>query len=164
MSINPFNDKIRQIAERAAVENKVELVHADVFGSKKSVTVRIFIDKEGGVSVEDCSVISRAVEAALDADDFIPSAYMLEVSSPGIERELYSPADFVKFCGSFAKVRLREAINNQRNFSGQILSVEGEEINFADKTGGSVRFPYSSVVKANLEIDIDSELKNSGKR
>ncbi len=164
MNQNPFNDKIRQIAETAAVENALEFVHSEVLGSKKSFTVRVYIDKQGGVTVEDCSTVSRKIEAALDADDFIPAAYILEVSSPGIERELYNLADFVKYNGSAAKIRTHTPINAQRNFRGSISGIEGEEIIFEDKINGIVKIPFEAIAKANLEVDLNEELKNSGKR
>jgi ribosome maturation factor RimP len=100
----------------------------------------------------------------LDVEDFIPSAYLLEVSSPGLERELYSLKDFEKFVGSLAKVKTDAAINGQKNFRGRINAVENDEVVFDDKTSGTIRFPYSAVAKANLEIDLDEELKRSEKR
>ncbi len=164
MNNNPFNDKIRQIAQLAAAENGVEFIHSEVLGSKKSFTVKVYIDKPGGVTVEDCSVVSRKIDAALDADDFIPAAYILEVSSPGIERELYSLQDFIKFNGSAAKIRTHKPIGAQRNFRGAISGIEGEEIIFDDKTSGILKIPFAEIAKANLEVDLNEELKNSGKR
>lgn len=161
-----ITEQVRNIAAAAAEKNSLELVHVDVIGTPKKPTVRVFIDKPetaGGVSVEDCTRMSRALEAILDAEDFISSAYVLEVSSPGLERELYSLRDFEKFSGQLAKVRTHEPINGQRNFRGRIQTVDGEEIVFADKTSGQVRFPYRFVAKANLEIDLEEEFKRSGK-
>ncbi len=74
-------------------------------GTQRKPSVRIFIDKPEGVTLDDCSNMSRRVEAVLDAEDFIPTAYNLEVSSPGLERELYSLKDFEKFAGNLAKVK-----------------------------------------------------------
>lgn len=159
MSGNPVEEQIREIAIRVAVENDFEFVHSEVAGTKRNLTVRIFIDKQGGVTIEDCSTYSRQIEAVFDAEDIIPTAYLLEVSSPGLERELYSLKDFVKYTGHLAKVKTHQPINGQRNFKGKIVSVENEEIIFADKTSGEVRFPYGAVAKANLEIDLEEELK-----
>lgn len=156
-------ERIQEIAERAAAENGLELVHVDVLGAGRSPTVRIFIDKEGGITHEDCSVVSREVGAILDEEDFISSAYMLEVSSPGLERQLYSLKDFEKFAGKPARVKTYKPINGQRNFSGRIKTIENEEIVFDDKTSGEVRFPFESVAKANLEIDIEEEFKRNEK-
>jgi ribosome maturation factor RimP len=157
-------EKIQEIAGRVAADKNLELVHVDVLGAERSPTVRIFIDKEGGVTHEDCSLVSREVGAVLDAEDFISSAYILEVSSPGLERQLYSLKDFEKFAGNLARVKTYKPINGQRNFRGKIKSVEGEQIIFDDKTSGEVRFPYDVVAKANLEIDIEEEFRRSEKR
>lgn len=157
-------ERVQQIAAQAAASNNLELVHVDVVGTAKSPTVRVFIDKPGGVSVENCTAVSRQMEAVLDAEDFIPSAYVLEVSSPGLERELYSLKDFEKFSGNLAKVRTHQPISGQRNFRGRIKVVSDEEILFDDKTNGEVRIPFGLVAKANLEIDLEEELKRNGKR
>jgi ribosome maturation factor RimP len=147
-----------------AEKNGLELVHVDVVGTMKKPTVRVFVDKPGGVTVEDCSAVSRQLSNILDEEDFISSAYVLEVSSPGLERELYSLKDFARFAGHLAKVRTHQPIDGQRNFRGRIKTTEGEEIVFQDKTNGEVRFPYDLVAKANLEIDLDEELNRNAKR
>lgn len=159
MSNSLINDKVRQVAESVVKDKGLELVHVETVGTQRKPTVRIFIDKPGGVTIEDCSNVSREVGAVLDAEDLIPSAYLLEVSSPGIERQLYSLQDFVKFSGQMAKVKTQTDVNGQKNFRGRILTVEGEEIVFEDRTSGTVRFPYSAVAKANLEVDFEEELK-----
>lgn len=151
--------RIREIASEVASRNALEFVHSEVVGTRGSMTVRVFIDKPSGVSHEDCEMVSRDLSAILDADDIIPSAYILEVSSPGLERGLYSQADFIRFAGNMAKVKTRAAINGQRNFRGKIVEVRGDTIVFDDKTNGDVEFPYSEVLKANLEIDLEEELK-----
>ena len=164
MGKQTVNERINEAATAVAGKNGLELVQAQVVGASKNLTIRVFIDKTGGVTHEDCTLVSRQLEAVLDAEDFIPSAYLLEVSSPGIERELYSLQDFKRFAGHLAKVKTSTAINGQKNFRGRITAIEGEEIIFADKTSGEVRFPYSAVAKANLEIDLEEELKRSSER
>lgn len=156
-----IDERIRETAARITEENNLELVHAQTVGTSKNLTVRIYIDKTGGVTHEDCSKISRQLEAVFDAEDFIPLAYLLEVSSPGLERELYSLNDFGKFIGSLAKIKTNTPVDGQKNFRGRIKNVEDEEIIFDDKTRGTVRFPYSAVAKANLEIDLEEELKKA---
>ncbi len=153
--------KVQETAEKIVVDNSFELVHVKVSGSAEKPLVQIFIDKPKGISHEDCSIISRELGTIFDAEDFISSAYILEVSSPGLERELYSLQDFRKFIGSLAKVRTNQAVNGQRNFSGRIKSIEKDEIVFDDKTKGIVKFTYSFVAKANLEIDIDEEFRRA---
>ena len=164
MNTHEIAGQIRNIAVRIAEENNLELVHSEVLGSKRNPVVRIYIDKPDGVTHQDCSTVSRQIEAVLDAEDYVGSAYVLEVSSPGLERELYNLKDFEKFTGNPARVKTNAPIDGQKNFSGRILKVEDEEIIFDDKTRGEVRFPYSAVAKANLEIDLKEELKRSGER
>lgn len=163
MERDPIAERIDKIAVRAARDNGVEFLYSDIAGSKRNMTVRIYIDKPGGVTIEDCSTVSRDVEAVLDADDFIPSAYVLEISSPGLERPLFSLEDFEKFAGKKAKVKTTEPLNGQANFNGRIATVDGGEIVFDDKTRGEVRIPFEKISKANLKVDLAEEF-NKKKR
>ena len=164
ISTHIASEQIRTVAVRITEENNLEFVHSEVLGSKRNPIVRIYVDKPGGVTHQDCSTVSRQIEAVLDAEDYIGSAYTLEVSSPGLERELYSLKDFEKYVGSLARVKTNTPVDGQKNFRGRITAIKGEEIIFADKTSGEVRFPYSAVAKANLEIDLEEELRRSGER
>jgi ribosome maturation factor RimP len=159
MEPNSIESKVRSLAEKAAAERGLEFVHLELAGTKRNQVLRIFIDKPGGVTVEDCSEVSRGVEAAMDADDFMPGPYVLEVSSPGLDRELYSLADFVKFVGSKAKAKVRDTDGKAKSYNGRIVAVEGEEITFEDRSEGEVKFPYSAVAKANLKFDLKDDLK-----
>src|SRR5216110_2030689 len=113
-------DRIREIAEQAAIDHGLELVHAEVAGPEGHPIVRVFLDKPGGVTHDDCSGVSTQIGTVLDVEDFIHAAYTLEVSSPGIERGLYKPADYERFAGSVARIKLRVPLNGQRNFRGTI--------------------------------------------
>jgi ribosome maturation factor RimP len=130
----------------------------------RSAAVRIFIDKPGGVTHEDCSLVSHHVSTVLDVEDYIHSAYTLEVSSPGLERGLYRRADYERFAGRLAKMKARQPVNGQRNFRGRIVGVEGDEVLFDDNTNGRVRVPVEQIAKANLEIDIDEEFRLAAER
>ena len=158
MQTNPIESRVKSIARKAAEDQGLEFVHLELAGTKRNQVLRIFIDKPGGVTVEDCSNVSHGVEAAMDADDFMPGPYVLEVSSPGLDRELYDLTDFVKFAGKKAKVKVREE-EGVKSYNGRILSVEGEEVTFEDRNEGEVKFPYSAVAKANLKFDIQDDLK-----
>ncbi len=155
---------VREIAVQATEENGLEFVHAEVAGTNRNLTIRVFIDKEGGVTHEDCALVSREIGAVLDEQDIVALSYTLEVSSPGLERGLYSLSDFERFAGHLAKVKTEKAIDGQKNFRGRILGIEDENVVFDDKTNGSMRFPYNTVAKANLEVDLEEELKRSGER
>jgi len=151
--------RIREIAAKIAEDRGVELVHSEVAGTKRDSVVRIYIDKPDGVTLDDCGGFSSAIEELLDAEDFIPGKYVLEVSSPGIERELYSLADFEKFKGKLVKVKTTQEFTGQKNFVGNLTGVDGSEITIDDRTVGETTFPYEAVAKANLKIDLDAEFK-----
>lgn len=150
-------DQVRDIAQKVAIDRKVELVHVEIAGTKRDSVLRIYIDKPGGVTLDDCSQFSRDVESVMDLQDIIPSRYVLEVSSPGIERELYSLDDFRRFAGRLAKVKTTAEIGGQKTFVGSIDAVDGDEITINDRTSGSVTFPYRIVAHANLKIDLSKE-------
>jgi len=151
--------RVQEIAERVAIDHGLELVHAEVAGPDNKPIVRVFIDKPQGVTHDDCKEVSTHMGTILDVEDFIHSAYTLEVSSPGIERGLYKRADFERFAGSNAKLKTRQAIAGQRNFRGRLLGIEGDEIVFDDRTNGRVQIPLDLVTKANLEVDVEEELR-----
>lgn len=156
--------RVREIAESAAAERGLELVHVEFAGGPRSPALRIFIDKPEGVTHEDCSELSHHVGTVLDVEDFIPGTYTLEVSSPGLERGLYKHADYERFAGKLAKLKSRVAVNGQRNFRGRIVGVEGEEVVFDDVTNGRVRVHVQDIVKANLEIDVEEEFRLAEER
>jgi ribosome maturation factor RimP len=94
-------------------------------------------------------------------EDFIHASYTLEVSSPGLERGLYKPADYERFAGSNAKLKTRQPIDGQRNFRGRLVGLDGDELVFEDRTSGRVRVPLDLITKANLEVDVEGELRRS---
>jgi len=159
MDPRPVAERVREIAEQAANDHGVELVHAEVAGPEGSPVVRLFIDKPGGVTHDDCSKVSHQVSTVLDVEDFIHSAYLLEVSSPGLERGLYKKADYERFTGSIAKIKARSPIRGQRNFRGRILGVVNDHVIVEDRTSGRVELPLDGIAKANLEADVESELR-----
>ncbi|MFM9903842.1 MAG: ribosome maturation factor RimP [Pyrinomonadaceae bacterium] len=151
--------RVSEIAARVAADSGLELVHVEIAGIKRDRILRIYIDKPDGVTIEDCSQFSRSVEDVLDSEDTIPSRYVLEVSSPGIERELYSLADFVKFEGKLAKVKTNIEIGGQKTFVGPIVKAADDQIVIDDRTQGNVTFKYTDVAKANLKIDLSKEFQ-----
>src|SRR5436190_7731664 len=138
MDSRSVKERVCQLAEQAAIDHGLELVHAEVAGPDNRPIVRVFIDKPGGVTHRDCSEVSEQLGTTLDVEDFIHAAYTLEVSSPGLERGLYRPADYERFTGSLAKIKTRQAIGSQRNFRGTIVGVEGNSVVFEDRTSGRV--------------------------
>ena len=161
MGVSQVEDRVRAIAERVALDHGLELVHAEVAGPENKPIVRIFIDKPDGVTHQDCSEVSLHVGTILDVEDFIHASYTLEVSSPGIERGLYKLRDYERFAGNLAKVKTRKPINGQRNFRGRILGTEGDGVLLEDRTSGRVGITFETIVKANLEIDVEQEFRRA---
>jgi ribosome maturation factor RimP len=152
-------EKITEIALPIASANEVELVEVKVSGLANQPTVRVFIDKESGITHEHCSAVSSQLSEILDENDFISEAYILEVSSLGVERPLNSLKDFQRFIGNLAKVKLKASINKQKQLRGKIIGVDNEIIIFEDKVHGNIKFEFDRIAKANLEIDLEAELK-----
>jgi len=152
-------ERVRKIAEQAAIDQGVELVHAEVAGPEGSPVVRLFIDRPGGVTHDDCSKVSHQLSTVLDVEAFIHSAYVLEISSPGLERGLYRRADYERFAGSQAKIKARSPINGQRNFRGRIIGVTDDKVIVEDRTSGRVEILLDGIVKANLEPDMENEFR-----
>ena len=148
-------EKVAQLTERAVVREGMELWAVECGGAGKGRTVRIFIDKPGGVTHADCELISEQVGTMLDVEDAVPGrTYHLEVSSPGVERKLRHAGDFRRFQGEKARVSLREAVGGQRRFEGKIAGVDAEDVILLE-TGEntSIRFRMDDVEKANLKFD-----------
>ena len=161
MESSSIGDRVRAIAERVTTDHGLELVHVEVAGPENKPIVRIFIDKPAGVTHDDCSEVTLHAGTILDVEDFIHTPYTLEVSSPGLERGLYKRQDYERFAGNMARMRTRQPINGQRNFRGQLIGIEGDEVLFEDRTNGRVRVPFDIIVKANLEVDIEQELRRA---
>ena len=159
MDLRSIDERIRQVAADVAANRDLELVRSEVAGTKRNPLVRIFLDKEGGISVEDCAEASREIESILDREDLIPTKYVLEVSSPGLERELYGLGDFERFAGKLAKLKTRSEINGTRSHVGWIDAVKGENIFLRDRKGAVIEVPFDQIEKANLKIDLSSEFR-----
>jgi ribosome maturation factor RimP len=117
-------ERVQQIAERVAASSGLEMVEVEFRGGGKSRMLRIFIDKPGGVTHEDCANLSREVSTILDVEEVVPGSYLLEVSSPGLDRKLVRPADFERFTGSRVKIMTREPVNGNRHFDGRLQSFQ----------------------------------------
>ena len=146
-------DRVRQIAAPLAAQEGLELIDVELGGPGGRQILRLFIDKSGGVSLDDCTSISRAVSAALDVEDPIQGRYELEVSSPGLDRPLRSPEHFQKFAGSRVRVKTFGPLpecENRKTFVGILQGYENETI-VLDVDGRIFRVPHAQVSKANVD-------------
>ncbi|ODP98438.1 MULTISPECIES: ribosome maturation factor RimP [Salinivibrio] len=126
-----------------------ELVGLEFVRAGQHSTLRIFIDHENGITVDDCADVSRQVSAVLDVEDPITVAYNLEVSSPGVDRPLFTADHYQQFIGHEVNIVLKMAMQNRRKWKGEILSVDGDTITVR-VDGQDEAFALSNIAKANL--------------
>ena len=155
-------DQIHAIVERVAASSGLQVVEVELRGGGKSRMLRIFIDKPGGVTHEDCASVSREVSTIFDVEDAMPGgAYTLEVSSPGLDRKLFRAADFERFQGSRVKLTTKEPVNGNRHFEGRLEHFEAGRLTldlaearkkFRPKQGQieKLEIELANVEKANL--------------
>lgn len=155
-------EKIEALASQVADEECVEVFDLAVLREGPRTVVRVFLDREGGIRLGECESFSRKMSAALDVNDPIPGPYVLEVSSPGLNRRLSKPAHFAAAAGKRIRVALAEPVEGSRNYVGTLLSADAEGID-VERDGRTYRFPYSAVRKANLDVSRD-DLFGKGKR
>lgn len=115
--------------------------------------LRVFIDHEAGIGVDDCERVSRQVSALLDVEDPIAGAFTLEVSSPGLDRPLYTPEHYARHAGSTVQVRLRMLLNGRRKIVGAIESADGEGVTI-NEGGSAVRVAYGDIERGRLVPDL----------
>ena len=141
----------------------LELIGVELALSRGSGLVRVFVDAPGRpVTIEDCEAASRELSAVLDVNDPISGRYTLEVSSPGIDRPLFTPEQFARHVGETVKIELSLPIENRRRFQGAIVKVEGDQITI-EQDGATVVIPHERVSRARIKPDYDKLLGTSAK-
>jgi len=129
----------------------MELVEIQFRREGHGWVLRLFIDKEGGITIDDCAAVSREISAYLEVEDLIDHAYHLEVSSPGLERPLRKREDFIRFAERLVRIKLREPINGQRVLIGTLLGLEGEMV-LLEMDNETVRIDMENIAKARLTL------------
>ena len=132
--------------------NNFELVDVEYVKEAGNWYLRVYVDKEGGIAVDDCEVVSRALSDKLDADDFIEDSYILEVSSPGLGRPLKKEKDYVRSIGKEVDIHLYKSIDKQKEFTGVLKSYTKEEI-VLQIEDADVIFDRANVALIRLSFD-----------
>lgn len=140
--------------EPLAAQNGVEIVTVDVVGARKSPTIRVYIDTPDGVTFDELTEAQVWINDLMDEIDPFPGAYVLEVSSPGIDRPLRTPAHFMRFVGDTAQIRARSAIDGRANWTGTIVSADEEAVTVSCD-GQEWTVPYDVIKRANLKGTIE---------
>ena len=153
-----YREKIWELIEPVIESEDMELVDVECLKMKSRWMVRIYMDKEGGITLSDCSEISNQVSDLLDIHEVPPDTYILEVSSPGLDRPLAREKDFINYRGHNIKVKVRDKLDGKRIFRGKLLDfqeIDGKKILIIDTKEKVYRIPRETVVKANLEYDFN---------
>jgi ribosome maturation factor RimP len=153
LSVKKLNELLQPLVEDLGYE----FVGLEYNSNPKHSVLRIYIDREDGVGIEDCETVSRETAALLDVKDPIRSHYNLEVSSPGLARPLFTPAHFKEFAGNEAQINLFAPQDGRRKFSGAILSADENSVSI-DQDGSEVTLDFDNIAKANLVPDYEKIL------
>lgn len=145
--------RIREIVERVAASEGMEVAEVELRGKGPRSLLRIFIDKPGGVTHRDCELVSHQVGAILDVENLIPASYTLEVSSPGVERRLTRPADYDRFAGRKVRLRLKQPLGAQRQLVGRLDGLENGVLTLTLASGECASVEYDNVERANLVFE-----------
>ncbi len=146
--------RLNILGEQAASGTGIDIAEIELRGGGKARLLRVYIDKPGGVTHQDCQLISTRLGALLDEEDTIPGeGYTLEVSSPGVDRALKKPRDFERVVGKKVKVALREPIAGQRWLEGMLAAFADDTLEIETAPSERLRIPLDQVQKANLKFE-----------
>ncbi len=144
--------KVEELVLPIMEENGFELVDIEFVKEGPNWYLRIFADKEGGITIDDCEVISKALAQRLDEKDPIEQAYILEVSSPGIDRPLKKEEDFVRFAGEIVDVKLYKPYEGKKEHQGQLLGLKDTIVTIIDEDGREMAFSRKEIASIRLAV------------
>jgi len=153
-------ERVRDAASRVAAGYGLDIFDVQFRREASGMVLRVQIDRPGpaaraeeSVSVEDCAHVSRDLSAILDVEDVVPTAYTLEVSSPGLDRPLRGADDYQRFAGRRAKLVMRERIDGQGFFKGRLGGVDGGDVLIEAEDGRTHRVPIGVITRGHLEVE-----------
>jgi ribosome maturation factor RimP len=158
MSMGVDRRQIEQVVQGVVQSLGYEFVELELRGAGKNSVLRVFIDKSDGISHQDCERVSDQLGTVLDVEDLIPFSYTLEVSSPGLDRKLIKPDDYVRFAGKLARIQTRLALQHQKVFRGRLRGVQDGKILLETARDGALEIPIDVVAEARLEVDWAEEM------
>jgi ribosome maturation factor RimP len=150
--------RVSSLALPLLASKGLELVDLEYRREGRTMILRLFIDKEGGITLDDCAEVSREISEILDVEDVIPGHYSLEVSSPGLNRPLKTDADYQRYQGRLVKIRTFEPVadhqgNLRKTFLGTLLGLADGAVSIHLQEGQTATIPIVKVAKANLEFE-----------
>jgi ribosome maturation factor RimP len=150
-------EKVEQEIEKIVTSEGMELVHVDYKRQGRGYLLRVDIDKDGGVNLEDCQSISHQLSVWLDVEDPVAGEYELQVSSPGLDRKFYIESDYRKFIGRLVRVKTSKAIRGLHVIVGRLKEYDGQKIVVTDpavKRDPDYEIPLSDIKETRLEVEI----------
>jgi ribosome maturation factor RimP len=154
MKIEELRDTLTGMLAPVVKAVGVELGDIEVIKMKGKILLRVYIDRESGVTIDDCERASREIESVLDVEDPIPYSYVLEVSSPGLDRSLKKPKDFKRFSGKKVRLVTREPVEKQNFFVGEIEIATDDNVVLLLPKDKKVTIPYDNISRARLEVEV----------
>lgn len=150
-------ERVEQQIEKIVSSEGLELVHVEYRKQGRGFLLRVDIDKEGGVNLADCELVSHQISTYLDVDDVVPAEYELQVSSPGLDRKFYKPADYAKFIGRLVRVKTSQAVRGLHVIVGRLKAFDGATIVVTDpkmKKDADYEIPLAVIKETRLEVEI----------
>jgi ribosome maturation factor RimP len=150
-------ERVEHEIEKIVSSEGLELVHIDYRKMGRGYLLRVDIDKEGGVTLEDCQLVSQQVSTYLDVDDVVPAEFELQVSSPGLDRKFYKESDYAKFVGRLVRVRTSRAIRGLHVIVGRLKAFDGQKIVVTDpvmKKDADYEVQLADIKETRLEVEI----------
>jgi ribosome maturation factor RimP len=155
-------ESVRELTEPIILSQGLELVDIEFFSEPRGWVLRFYVDKEGGVTLEHCSRLSEQLGDVIDVKEIIPHRYILEVSSPGVNRILKKEKDFIQFRGEIIKVRVSEPVDGRKHFLGTLVGCRDGNI-IIDGDAQQYSIPIALISKANIAYQFP-ELTKKGKK
>jgi len=158
MTQTDIASRMAEIAGPLVSSLGLELVEIEYKREGRAMVLRLYVDREGGVTLDDCTKVSRELSEILDVEDFIRGYYTLEVSSPGLNRPLTRESDYARYTGRLVKIRTRELLpddagNPRKTFTGELLGLDNGIVRLKLNEGQTAGIPFDKVAKANLEFE-----------
>lgn len=151
--MSKITEIITEIAKPVVEENGCELWDVEYLKEAGEWFLRVYIDKDGGVSIDDCVAVTRALDPILDERDLISDSYTFEVSSAGVERQLKRESDFQRFMGAFCAVKLYKSRNGKKEFTGYLAGFDSGNVTIREKSGEEITFEKAEVASVQLRIE-----------
>ncbi len=153
MSRRTIEATVAEWVEEIVAGSDLELVDVEYVKEHESWILRVFLDKPGGIDLDDCQSVSQILDQKLDEEDPIPGSYSLEVSSPGLERPLKKEADFQRFAGRSVEIRTYRGIHGRKRFTGMLEGLQDQNV-LLKWEGETIEIPLELIAKANLAMEL----------